>query len=63
MYARVDVVTIAGVWHVMEVEVTEPALWLDLAPATTGLLVDAIDARLSARRRAEGPDGDEKPHP
>jgi glutathione synthase/RimK-type ligase-like ATP-grasp enzyme len=50
MYARIDVVSIADGWHVMEVEVTEPALWLDLAPATTGLLVDAIDARLSPKR-------------
>jgi len=47
MYARIDVVSIAGGWHVMEVEVTEPALWLDEAPTTTRLLADAIAARLS----------------
>ena len=50
LYARIDVVSIAGGWHVMEVEVTEPALWLDEAPATTRLLVDAIAARLSPKR-------------
>jgi hypothetical protein len=33
----------------MEVEVTEPALWLDDAPATTRLLADAIEARLSPK--------------
>jgi glutathione synthase/RimK-type ligase-like ATP-grasp enzyme len=47
MYARIDFVAIGGRWHVMEVEVTEPALWLDEAPATTRLLADAIAARLS----------------
>jgi glutathione synthase/RimK-type ligase-like ATP-grasp enzyme len=50
MYARIDVVTMAGGWHVMEVEVTEPALWLDLAPATTRLLADSIAARVSPTR-------------
>ena len=49
LYARIDVVSIAGSWHVMEVEVTEPALWLDDAPATTRLLADAIEARLSPK--------------
>ena len=42
LYARIDVVSIAGHWHVMEVEVTEPSLWLHLAPDTTQRLVDAI---------------------
>jgi glutathione synthase/RimK-type ligase-like ATP-grasp enzyme len=51
LYARIDIVAIADRWHVMEVEVTEPALWLDLAPGTTRLLVDAIGARLSAPPR------------
>ena len=49
LYARIDIVSIAGRWHVMEVEATEPALWLDLAPATTRLLADAIGTRLSPR--------------
>ena len=49
LYARIDVVPIGGQWHVMELEATEPSLWLDLAPATTRLLVDAIGARLSPR--------------
>ena len=35
LYARIDMVSIGGRWHVMEVEVTEPSLWLDLAPDTT----------------------------
>ena len=47
LYARVDIVAIGGNWHVMEVEATEPSLWLDLAPDTTRLLADAIGARLS----------------
>jgi hypothetical protein len=51
LYARIDVVSIGGSWHVMEVEATEPSLWLDLAPATTRLLADAIGARLSPMRR------------
>jgi glutathione synthase/RimK-type ligase-like ATP-grasp enzyme len=44
LYARIDIVSIAGQWHIMEVEVTEPYLWLELAPHTTELLADAIDA-------------------
>ncbi len=46
LYARVDVVMLGGRWHVMEVEVTEPSLWLQLAPGTTRLLADAIAARV-----------------
>jgi glutathione synthase/RimK-type ligase-like ATP-grasp enzyme len=49
LYARIDVVSIAGGWHVMEVEVTEPALWLDEAPATTRMFADAITARVSPK--------------
>ena len=47
LYARVDIVSLGGRWHVMEVEATEPALWLDLAPDTTGLLADAVRTRAS----------------
>jgi glutathione synthase/RimK-type ligase-like ATP-grasp enzyme len=47
LYARIDVVSIAGSWHVMEVEVTEPSLWLELAPDTTRQLSDAIGALVS----------------
>jgi glutathione synthase/RimK-type ligase-like ATP-grasp enzyme len=47
LYARIDIVTIGGQWHIMEIEVTEPYLWLELAPGTTDLLVDAIAARVS----------------
>ena len=39
----------------MEVEVTEPALWLDEAPATTRRLADAIGARLSPDSRSDVP--------
>ena len=41
LYARIDVVSIGGHWHVMEVEAIEPSLWLHLAPDTTRLLADA----------------------
>jgi glutathione synthase/RimK-type ligase-like ATP-grasp enzyme len=47
LYARIDIVAIDGNWHIMEVEVTEPYLWLELAPDTTELLADAIAARTS----------------
>jgi hypothetical protein len=47
LYARIDIVSIGGAWHVMEVEVTEPSLWLNLAPDTTRRFADAIGARLS----------------
>ncbi len=36
LYARVDVVELAGRLHVLEVEVTEPRLYLELAPAQRG---------------------------
>ena len=36
LYARVDVVELAGRLHVLEVEVTEPRLYLELAPADAG---------------------------
>jgi glutathione synthase/RimK-type ligase-like ATP-grasp enzyme len=41
LYARVDLVVIDGAWHVLELEVTEPSLWLDLAP-------DGVAERLAA---------------
>ena len=47
LYARIDIVSIAGQWHIMEVEVTEPYLWLELAPDTTRMLAAAIGARVS----------------
>ena len=46
LYARIDVVSLNDQWLVMEVEVTEPALWLDLAPETTQRFADAIGSRL-----------------
>jgi glutathione synthase/RimK-type ligase-like ATP-grasp enzyme len=48
LYARIDVIAIGGQWHVMEVEVTEPSLFLEFGPpAATERLVDAVMARLS----------------
>ena len=48
LYARIDLVSLRGRWHVIEAEVTEPSLWLDLAPATAMLrLADALVARFS----------------
>ncbi len=47
LYARMDMVQLAGQWHVLEVEATEPALWLDqVSPAATDRLADAVMARL-----------------
>jgi hypothetical protein len=48
LYARIDMLQIGDHWHVLEVEVTEPALWLDLAPASSAdRLADATIARLA----------------
>lgn len=48
LYARVDLLEIAGSWHVVEVEVTEPRLFLEFAPAeATQRLVAAVMARLA----------------
>jgi glutathione synthase/RimK-type ligase-like ATP-grasp enzyme len=50
LYARVDVVAIGSQWHVLEVEATEPTLFLDLAgDSATARLVDAIIARADGR--------------
>jgi glutathione synthase/RimK-type ligase-like ATP-grasp enzyme len=47
LYARVDALRLGGLWHVLEVEVTEPRLWLDLAPASaTRRFAGAVMARL-----------------
>jgi hypothetical protein len=46
LYARVDVVRYQESWHLLELEVTEPSLWLDLAPASaTERLVGAVMSR------------------
>ena len=51
LYARVDVVSLGGQWHVIEVEVTEPSLYLDLAPdAAAARLADAIVDRVGITR-------------
>jgi glutathione synthase/RimK-type ligase-like ATP-grasp enzyme len=47
LYARIDLVSLNGRWHVIEAEVTEPSLWLDLAPVTaTHRLADELAARV-----------------
>jgi glutathione synthase/RimK-type ligase-like ATP-grasp enzyme len=47
MYARIDMLRGNDGWMVLEVEATEPSLWLDLAPpAAAARLVDAIITRL-----------------
>ena len=47
LYARVDVIPIGGQWHVIEVEATEPRLYLEHAPASaTDALVDAVITRI-----------------
>jgi hypothetical protein len=46
LYARIDAVAVGGQWHVLEVEATEPSLFLDLAgESAIARLVDAIIAR------------------
>ena len=47
LYARVDVIPIGGTWHVIEVEATEPRLYLEHAPdSATDALVDGVITRL-----------------
>jgi len=47
MYARIDLLRVHDLWHVLEVEATEPCLWLDLAPPTaTEHFAAAVMARL-----------------
>jgi glutathione synthase/RimK-type ligase-like ATP-grasp enzyme len=48
LYSRIDVIARADQWHVIEAEVTEPSLWLDLAPAAaTRRLADALLSRVA----------------
>jgi glutathione synthase/RimK-type ligase-like ATP-grasp enzyme len=48
LYARIDVVSLGDRWHVIEAEVTEPSLWLDLAPAeATRQLAAGLMARVA----------------
>ena len=48
LYARVDVVPdLAGNWQLMELELTEPTLFLGLSPNATAAFVDAVVRRLS----------------
>jgi glutathione synthase/RimK-type ligase-like ATP-grasp enzyme len=50
LYARVDLVRDEGGWSVMELELTEPSLFLSYSPEATAALADAIVARASAAR-------------
>jgi glutathione synthase/RimK-type ligase-like ATP-grasp enzyme len=47
LYARIDLLRARDTWQIVEVEATEPSLWLDVAPATaTQTLVAATIAQL-----------------
>jgi glutathione synthase/RimK-type ligase-like ATP-grasp enzyme len=46
LYARIDMLAIGNLWHVLEVEATEPSLWLDHAPAAA---VDRLAGAALAR--------------
>jgi glutathione synthase/RimK-type ligase-like ATP-grasp enzyme len=49
LYARIDLVSFRDQWHVIEAEVTEPSLWLDLAPAAaTRRLADGLLSRVAS---------------
>jgi glutathione synthase/RimK-type ligase-like ATP-grasp enzyme len=51
LYARIDLLRFADGWHVLEVEATEPSLWLDHAPPkATDRYADAVVARLEGGR-------------
>ena len=49
---RIDIVSIGGQWHVMEVEVTEPACGSTSRPDTTQRLAAAIGERSAQVRRS-----------
>jgi hypothetical protein len=42
LYARIDAVEIAGTLHVMEVELIEPALFLDADPSAPARFAEAV---------------------
>jgi hypothetical protein len=47
LYARIDMLRARDAWQIVEVEATEPSLWLDVAPASaTETLVAATIAQL-----------------
>jgi glutathione synthase/RimK-type ligase-like ATP-grasp enzyme len=49
LYARIDRVSLGEQWHVIEAEVTEPSLWLDLAPTeATEVLAAAVLSRVAS---------------
>jgi len=51
LYARIDLLRFSDGWHVLEVEATEPSLWLDHAPpSATDRYADAVMARLDGVR-------------
>ena len=50
MYARIDLLRARNGWQVLEIEATEPSLWLDLAPpAATQRFAAAVLARIADR--------------
>ena len=52
LYARLDLVRVGGHLAIMELELVEPILYFDLAPAGVGRLVDATMVRLQRARSA-----------
>lgn len=54
LYARIDLISLGERWHVIEAEVTEPSLWLDLAPAAA---TRQLATRLLARVASAGARG------
>jgi hypothetical protein len=51
LYARIDMLRYGDAWHVLEVEATEPSLWLDQAPpSATDRFVAAVMARVQQAR-------------
>jgi glutathione synthase/RimK-type ligase-like ATP-grasp enzyme len=46
LYARIDLLPVGDLWRVLEVEVTEPSLFLDHAPTAIPRLVEAVMARV-----------------
>jgi len=54
LYARVDLVEQAGALRVMEVELVEPALFLEPGSAGLKRLCDALEHRLATARSGEG---------
>jgi len=50
-YARVDLMRWQGAWHVSELELIEPGLYLDLVPANAERFADVVTGRLRSAAR------------